>query len=110
MTAAAQPLIRITRLGGFYRDSLRAYQVEIDGQRVGKLRPGQVKDFPVLPGEHGIRLMVDWCSSPVRIVRLSPGQWTHFVCRPNGWFFEVWRIFFSAGDYIRLDQAAAPLS
>jgi hypothetical protein len=108
--AAAPPQIRITRARGHYRDSLRAYQVEIDGQRRGSLRPGQTQDFPVAPGEHGVRLTVDWCTSPLRVVRLNEGQWTQFVCRPNGWFFEIWRIVLSPGEYIRLDQAPASLS
>jgi hypothetical protein len=106
---AAPPVIRVTRLGGFYRDSLRAYQVEIDGQRVGHIRPGQTKDFPVFAGEHGVRLAVDWCSSTTRVVRLGPGQWTQFVCRPNGWFFEFWRIFYRASEYITLEQASGPM-
>jgi hypothetical protein len=101
--AATLPLIRITRPGGPYRDSLRAYRVEIDGQKAGIIRPGQTIDFPVPPGEHGVRLTVDWCSSPLRVVRLGEGQWTQFVCRPKGWFFEVWRTVIDTGNYIRLD-------
>lgn len=110
MSAAPLPLIRISRASGHYRDALRAYQVDIDGARVGKLMPGQTRDFPVLPGEHGVRLTVDWCSSPLQIVRLGEGQWTHFVCRPNGWFFEVWRIFLNSQRYILLEQLPAPVS
>jgi hypothetical protein len=105
---AALPLIRITRVGGPYRDALRAYRVEIDGHRAGAIRPGQTVDFPIPPGEHGVRLTVDWCSSPLRVVRLGPGQWTHFVCRPNGWFFELWRIVIDTSNYIRLDQLPEP--
>ena len=101
-------MIRITRARGPYRDSIRAYQVEIDGRRAGSVRPGETRDFPVVPGEHGVRVTVDWCSSPLRVVRLGDGQWTQFVCRPNGWFFEVWRIFVNPGDYIRLEQAQTP--
>lgn len=105
----APPLIRILRERGHYRDSIRAYQVEIDGERVGSLRPGQAKDFPVTPGEHGVRLTLDWCSSPTRVVRLGEGQWTQFVCRPNGWFFEMWRTVVDTGNYIALEQAPAPV-
>jgi hypothetical protein len=105
---ARTPIIRIARARGHYRDSIRAYRVEIDGQAVGTLRPGDVKDFPVTPGEHGVRLTVDWCSSPTRVVRLGDGQWTQFCCRPNGWFFEVWRILIDTINYISLEQAQTP--
>jgi hypothetical protein len=55
-------------------------------------------------------LAVDWCTSPLRVVQLGEGQWTQFICRPNGWFFEVWRIFVDIGNYISLEQMPAPIS
>ncbi len=55
-----------------------------------------------------MRLTVDWCRSPLRVVRLGDGQWTQFVCSPNGWFFEIWKIITNIDDYIRLEQMPAP--
>lgn len=107
--AAAQAVIRVTRAPGVWRDRLRAYQVRIDGVPAGAVRPGQTQDFAVMPGEHGVQLTVDWCSSPLRVVRLSAGQWTQFHCQPNGSTLEIWRVFATPGDYIRLEQMQAPV-
>jgi len=102
--AAAQAVIRVTRAPGVWRDRLRAYQVLIDGVQAGVVRPGQTQDFAVIPGEHGVQLTVDWCSSPLRVVRLSAGQWAEFRCQPNGSTFAMWRMFITPGEYIRFEQ------
>jgi hypothetical protein len=102
--AAAQAVIRVTRAPGEWRDRLRAYDVLIDGARAGAVRPGQTVDFAVAPGEHGVQLTVDWCSSPVRVVRLAAGQWAQFQCQPNGSTLEMWRMFITPGEYIRFEQ------
>jgi hypothetical protein len=56
--------IVVGRIGGVHRDALRSYQVVIDGQTCGKVKPGQTRSFPVSDGAHTVRLKISWCSSP----------------------------------------------
>ena len=52
-----------------FRDFLRAYVVVIDGEKVGKIRRGQTKEFPISSGQHELVLRIDWCGS--RTIRFS---------------------------------------
>jgi len=54
--------LRIVRDSG-YADRIRAYAVVIDSKRVGEIRNGEVKDFPISAGEHNLCLKIDWCGS-----------------------------------------------
>ena len=102
----ANGVIRLTRASGHYRDSLRSYTVWLDGQVVGKISPGKSLAFSVPPGEHGLQLTVDWCRSPLQVIRLADAQTADFYCRPAGAFWEVWRIFTDVSNYIELVRAA----
>ena len=46
-----------------YADRIRAYRVILDGQKIGEIRNGETKQFPIAPGRHRIALKVDWCGS-----------------------------------------------
>ncbi len=59
MTQRVQ-LIRESRL---WRDRFRPYDVLIDDVTLGSVRNGDTSEFVVSPGEHSIRLKVDWCGS-----------------------------------------------
>ena len=60
--------LQITRDSGWV-DQFRAYQVIVDGKRVGKIRNGESKEFQVAPGQHTVALRIDliWGSEPLRI-------------------------------------------
>lgn len=50
-----------------YGDHLRAYDIHIDGARVGEIWDGGIATFAVAPGDHEVQLHIDWCRSrPVR--------------------------------------------
>lgn len=50
----------------------RRYQIEIDGARVGSLRPGEVGHFPVAPGQHTVTARIDWCRShPLEVTKAN---------------------------------------
>lgn len=54
--------LKIVRDSG-YADSIRAYDVVIDGQKAGELRDGEIKEFPISCGQHRVSLKIDWCGS-----------------------------------------------
>jgi hypothetical protein len=74
-------VIRLRRDEGYYADSLRSYQVRIDGVPVGKIAQGETKDFPVSPGEHRLRLTLDrfWTSREAAL-QLREGERADFTC------------------------------
>jgi hypothetical protein len=49
-----EALVRVIREHE-WQDRFREYVVEIDGGRVGKIRAGEVQDYPVGVGEHTVR-------------------------------------------------------
>jgi hypothetical protein len=42
----------------------RAYQLYIDGAKVGTIASGQTKEFNIGPGRHILYSKIDWCRSP----------------------------------------------
>ena len=98
--------IRIERSRGAYTDSLRKYKVIIDGDVVGKVRRGEEKSFPVAPGEHWVRLKIDWGSSQPVDVSLAEGQEVSLYCEPRAkpWTILYWMTF-GRNRYITLRPA-----
>jgi len=52
--------IRIKRQEGAWRDRFRSYKVVVDGEVVGRIGDGGTMEFPVLLGEHTLKLKIDW--------------------------------------------------
>jgi hypothetical protein len=102
----ANAAIRLTRAPGGWRDLLRSYTVWLDGQMVGKISRGKTLVFSVPPGEHGLQLTVDWCSSALQVIRLADAQTADFYCRPGGAFWELWQVFVKVDRYIELVRTA----
>ena len=77
-------VIRLHRQRGHYRDSLRHYKVRIDGSPVGRIAPGETKDFSVPPGRHGVRLRLDrfWTSREA-VLEIHADEVAEFTCRPS---------------------------
>jgi hypothetical protein len=104
-------VIRVHRQPGFYRESLRRYQVRIDGSPVAKLAPGETRDFSVPAGEHRVRVTIDWLwTSREATLQLRDGERAEFSCRPGGpalWapFALLWGLLTLPVPYrhIRLD-------
>jgi hypothetical protein len=75
--------IALTRPGGYKTDRLRAYQIHIDGKRVGEIRPGKTEVFEVPSGRHALQLKQDWTSSEKLQVDLDADDRLQFVCAPK---------------------------
>jgi hypothetical protein len=65
-------------------DHLRSYKIVLDGEVVGRLRPGESCAFDVAPGSHEFFLKIDWGRSEKISVNLTAGQTARFCCAPRG--------------------------
>lgn len=75
--------IVLKRPTGYKPDRLRAYQVYIDGQKIGQIKPGETEAFEVPPGQHALRLKIDWSASETLQVELGENDEARFVCGPR---------------------------
>jgi hypothetical protein len=85
--------IVVRRPEGGYRDRIRSYWIEIDGVRTGKVARGEQGDFPVTPGAHNVKAVVDWLGSPTIQVEVAAGETTRLTVEPGGSAFQPWHIF-----------------
>ncbi len=90
-----------------YRDTIRSYQVQIDGQFIGNVRDSKTKTFTLRPGTYEMRLKLLWIYSPKVEVVLPPGGETHLICGPNGGIMAAWRLFIAptTAIFLRHDLA-----
>jgi hypothetical protein len=77
-----EALVRVVREHA-WQDRYREYIVEVDGRRVGKIRGGEVQDFPVRVGEHTVRIKIDWTGSKALDFEAKTGTVCAFSCRPR---------------------------
>ena len=68
-------LVRLTRQTQPYSDRTRQYRVLLDGHEAARLKWAQTLELSVEPGEHVIRLKIDWTGSPSCLLRSS---WARF--------------------------------
>ncbi len=83
-------MVRIKRNSG-YVDSLREYEIFVDGDKIGEIHDGGVFESDISPGEHEIYLKIDLGRS--NVVRFShEGDVIEFVCgNPlKGWRVLLW--------------------
>jgi hypothetical protein len=86
-----------------FKDAVRAYQIELDGEVIGKINNGESIGFDIQPGRHQLRMKIDWCSSPAVDFEIQIGQVLKFECGNNApaWL-ELIYISFLRKKYLRL--------
>lgn len=87
--AAATIIVR--RPAPLWRDGLRRYRIQVDGEEIGKVRGGDEVAVTVAPGRHSIRARIDWTGSPDVDVDVAAGEHVVLTVEP-------------AGSSLRLDQ------
>jgi hypothetical protein len=104
--ANVQPAqVRLRRRRRLYADRLRAYDVLVDDERVGRLKHGEEASFEVEPGRHKVQLRIDWASSEPRVIDLRAGEVAELECRARNPLGAVYWITFGRRRYIRLEEA-----
>jgi hypothetical protein len=70
-----------------YANSLRQIGIFIDDKKVGTVKNGERKKFPVVPGKHQISAKIDWGKTPSVPVTVPIGQTEMLVCGSeiSGW-------------------------
>ena len=76
-------------------DSLRLYEVKLDGTIVGRLRAFESLTIPLAQGEHSIEVRIDWCGSQPTNFEVQPGEHVRFQCGNNliGWRAIFWSLY-----------------
>ena len=87
-----------------YRDTVRAYQVKIDGQVIGRVKDGKQQTFEVSPGAHQVRVRLMWLQSPPVDLQLEEGSEVRLRTGPNGGILQAWRIYFAPHTAMFLEK------
>lgn len=106
MTPVATSEVRVIRASAVWRDKSRAYKVFIDDFEVGSVGDGETAAFTVEPGEHSLRLRIDWTGSPTRTFSARSGEVTEFSCRPGSGpeIVQLIRSIFQRDRYVVLER------
>lgn len=61
-------------------DRLRSYRIVIDGATVGRIGPGETRQFATEARQHEVWVKIDWCRSGAVRVVLQPGDCVNLRC------------------------------
>jgi hypothetical protein len=96
--------IRIEREAAPWRDRARKYKVLVDAREIGTVADGETQEFRLEPGEHSLRLKLDWAGSATVPLTLAAGEVAAFQCRPGGRSWSaLWQSIFARKRYIVLE-------
>lgn len=70
-------------------DRLRKYKIFIDEEYVGDISRDETRKFQLVPGEHRIRLKIDWCGSNTLVLNARPNQDIYLECGNNCGNFPI---------------------
>jgi hypothetical protein len=111
MTASGEKMasLTITRDSG-YADRRRAYKVVLDGERIGEIRNGETKEFPIGLGRHALSLKIDWCGSNTVEFVADPDEKPTFQVKSSlrglSLLFALPRILFTPKAYLLLERTS----
>lgn len=88
-----------------YRDTVRAYQIKVDGQVVGRVKDDKQHTFEIAPGVHQVRVRLMWLQSPVIELNVGGGDHVRLRTGPNGGILQAWRIYFAPHTALFLEPA-----
>jgi hypothetical protein len=87
----------VRRLHAPWMDRARDYRVLVDGQQRAQIGNDSTVQIGVTPGEHVVRLKVDWCGSPEVAITVAHSAIVRLECRPNAGalsallYVTIWR-------------------
>jgi hypothetical protein len=74
--------LRLTREAALWRDQGRTYKVLLDGQARGRIRPGVTEVYEIGPGQHQLRLKIDFTGSDTLAFTVRDAETVEFRCAP----------------------------
>jgi hypothetical protein len=91
-----------------YADRLRAYAIIVDGKKIGEIRNGETKEFPIEAGKHSISARIDWCRTAAFDFTAKEGETPSFHVRSNlrgvKIFFAIWYALIATRKYLCLEK------
>jgi hypothetical protein len=81
MALMSDGLLQLKRLPSRWQDRVRAYKVLVDGAEIGRLANGATGSYRVAPGEHRLRLKIDWAGSQEEHFSVGADEVVKFECR-----------------------------
>jgi hypothetical protein len=99
-----QGILSVSRHKTGWRDVFREYKVVVDGIVVAGIHRGETYQQALEPGQHELRIKIDWSGSQAEVFQLNPGERIEFICEPNGNILNVlWQIF-TPSSWVRLTR------
>jgi len=93
-----------------WNNMMREVGIYLDGEKIGVIGNGEIKEFEIEPGEHTLKSKIDWCGSvPLKMnltenetkqVELSGFKLGKFLM-PMGLIISI--IYFAFGEKLNLD-------
>jgi hypothetical protein len=83
--------VEVVRQANPWRDRMRDYRILLDGTETGKVSWNSSWLYSVSPGQHRLRLKLDWCWSPEVSFSVQSDETASFICGPSG---GTWRIYY----------------
>ena len=100
--------ITINRDSG-WADRIRDYNVCLNDIEIGRISNGETKTFEIEPGDHELRLKIDWCGSNTVQFSTAENQSLSFDCGSNlrglNLFISIFFIFFAPRKYLWLKNS-----
>ena len=96
--------VTVSREKAAWRDRVRAYDLKVDGGKVGSVKSGSTLTVPLTPGTHIVRMTIDWCSS--KELSLDGSMDHQLFCKAGGSSRSaILDILFGRNEYISLERA-----
>jgi len=93
-----------------YADSLRNYKVAVDGKVIGQVADGQTQSFDIRPGDHTLRLNLNWGRSTRIPFMAHEGEEVRFRCVSSLTGGRIWLAILYATvlshKYIKLERVS----
>src|SRR5829696_5228968 len=87
----AKATVYLRRVPQFW-DRIRKYQVFLDGAQIGEISRDETLNLSVEPGEHKIRLKLDWTRSNTLSFNARADENVYLECGNNAVRSEWWSI------------------
>jgi hypothetical protein len=88
------------------RDEVRSYKVILDGTEVGRIKSREIFEADISPGEHVLRLRIDWTGSPEIVFDVADGEVVEFSCGPKGSPVSVLLRMFGRSNWVSLERTS----
>ena len=80
---------------------MRSYKILANGKELGSIKDGEMREFPMEPGEYSLQLQIDWCKSKQIKVNIQQDGIIKFKC---GSRMKWWQAGFASLSKDKLDE------